>query len=72
MTPGSIETTTGTVSHKRYNTITMRNEDALRPGVMKTTLMSNEYRHGTAPDMSSIDNESCSVQKYHMERDAGF
>ena len=50
MTPGSIETTGGSVSHKRYNTITMRNEDALRPGIQLKNTFTTQDRHGTAPD----------------------
>jgi hypothetical protein len=62
MTPGSIETTGGgSVSHTRYNTITMRNENALRPGVMKEAFFTQETRRGTAPEMTSIDAESTSV-----------
>jgi len=67
MTPGSIQTAQGSVSHRRYNTITQRNEDALRPGIQLKSAFQD--RHGTAPDYSTIsqtDDNRSSIAKYNL------
>ena len=63
-TPGG-ESMASTVSHRRYNTITQKNEETIRPGIINK--LDTTERFGTAPEFS--DMESQGVKKYALERD---